>query len=292
MPWFDATAALPSFVIALREGVEAALVVGIVVAYLHKSEQRQYYPWVAAGVVLGLLSSAGVGLVVAHWLAQLAGLPQAAIIQPAVVAGFEVLAIAILSWMLLWMTRQARMIKQEVQTSVAAAVARGTGWGLFGLVWSAIVREGFEAVVFVLSQAELGPPAWVGAAAGAGFAIAIGFALFRWGVRLNVAQFFQTLGIVLLLLVGGLVISLLAHTDRALVAAYGCEGTCILGWQLWDWHTWLPQNALPGIIFKLLLGYRDRFYALQALAYGVFWLTIGRAYWQSLTPRPQPEQAR
>ncbi len=290
MPWFDATAALPSFVIALREGVEAALVVGIVVAYLHTSGQRQYYPWVAAAVVMGLLSSGGVGILVAHWLAQLAGLPQATIIQPAVVAGFEVLAIAILSWMLLWMTQQARTLKQEVQTSVAAAVAQGTGWGLFGLVWSAIVREGFEAVVFVLSQSELGPPAWVGAVAGAGFAIAIGFALFRWGVRLNLAQFFQTLGVVLLLLLGGLVISLLAHTDRALVAAYGCEGTCILGWQLWDWHTWLPQNALPGIVLKLLLGYRDRFYTVQALAYGVFWLTMGRAYWLSLQPSKSANQ--
>lgn len=76
MPWFDATAALPSFVIALREGVEAALVVGIVIAYLHQSKQRQYYPWVGAGVGLGLLSSAGVGLWVAHWLAQLADLPR------------------------------------------------------------------------------------------------------------------------------------------------------------------------------------------------------------------------
>jgi high-affinity iron transporter len=102
----DFSAALPTFIITLREGVEAALVVGIVLACLKKAQAEQLNQWVYAGVVVGIVASALVGVLFSWGIQALSTTyPEyAPVIEPLLEAVFGVIAIALLSWMLIWMT--------------------------------------------------------------------------------------------------------------------------------------------------------------------------------------------
>ena len=137
--------ALPTFVITLREGVEAALVVGIVLACLKKSGQSYLSPWVFGGVGVGLIASALIG-VLFGWTIQIlsaSNQPFAPIMESLLEATFGVIAIAMLSWMLIWMTKQARFMKAEVEGAVSAALTQNShaGWGVFSLVLIAVLRK-------------------------------------------------------------------------------------------------------------------------------------------------------
>ncbi|HEY9298146.1 MAG TPA: FTR1 family protein, partial [Phormidium sp.] len=143
----DFSAALRTFVITLREGVEAALVVGIVLALLKKAKKSKLNPWVYAGIGAGIIASALVGLLIG-WIFQLlsaSNSPYGAVIEPLLEAVFGVLAIAMLSWMLIWMTQQAKSMNAQVEGAVNAALQKDTaaGWGIFTLIFIAVLREGF-----------------------------------------------------------------------------------------------------------------------------------------------------
>jgi high-affinity iron transporter len=148
----DFSAAIPTFVITLREGVEAALVVGIVMAYLKKSGKRHLNLWVYAGIALGLIASAIVGNFFGWMVKALSSSNSqySGAIEPSLEAGFSVVAVGLLSWMLVWMTRNARHLKSQVEGAVGSALeGTAAGWGIFSLVFFAILREGFETVLFI-----------------------------------------------------------------------------------------------------------------------------------------------
>ncbi len=312
----DFTPALPTFVITLREGVEAALVVGIVLAYLKKAQQPNLTPWVWRGVASGLIASALVGLLFAaifQWVGTVDS-AYAPVWKPLLEGVFSIVAIAMLSWMLIWMTQQSRWLKAQVEGAVSASLTSGAGagWGIFTLIFFAVLREGFETVVFIAAKYQQGGMPIVGAIAGLLGAVAIGVLLFQLGVKINLKLFFQGMGIFLLLIVAGLVVSTLAHFDLALSrlaslnpAANFCLGqptqptdSCLLGPLLWDTHTLLPARQFPGIILHTLLGYEDQVFAAEAIAYVGFLGAIGTLYFKSLTgwqakPTPmQPEASK
>jgi high-affinity iron transporter len=134
----------------------------------------------------------------------------------------------------------------------------------------------------------------IGAALGGIFtAVLMAVLIFRIGLRLNLKLFFQIMGSLLLVIVGGLVIGVLKNVDLALQLisqtnlglAYVCSlpgDSCILGPQLWDLSPWLPDKQFPGIMLKTLAGYRDHLYWLQAIAYGIFLVIIGGSYFRGL----------
>ncbi|MFW6359587.1 MAG: FTR1 family iron permease, partial [Chroococcales cyanobacterium] len=146
----DFSAALPTFVVTLREGVEAALVVGIVLACLKKAERNALYRWVYSGIFAGIAASILVGLVLGGILRTLAGSDRlyAPVIQEFLEAGFGIFAIAMLSWMLIWMTQQAKSMKSEVEGAINAALKdnAAAGVGVFTLIFIAVLRERFETV--------------------------------------------------------------------------------------------------------------------------------------------------
>ncbi|HAA31623.1 MAG TPA: hypothetical protein DCE56_32890 [Cyanobacteria bacterium UBA8553] len=302
----DFSAALPTFVITLREGVEAALVVGIVLACLKKAKATQLNPWVYAGIVVGLIASALVGVLFGWGIQVLrATYPQyAEVIEPLLEAVFGVIAIAMLSWMLIWMTQQARFLKAEVEGAVTAAIQQNsrTGWGVFTLILIAILREGFETVFLVLSYFKQGLVPALGATSGIAAAAGIGVLLFKWGVKINIRRFFQVMGILLLLIVAGLVVSSLGHFDSAVKTLaqmdrqseglcfyyerFAKNPSCVLGPMVWDTTTVLPDDKFPGLVLKALLGYTDKLYVVQALGYVLFMLSIGSIYFRSLGGGP------
>ncbi len=296
--------ALPTFVITLREGVEAALVVGIVLAYLKKAGKDYLNSWVYGGIGAGLLASGLVGGVCLWFIEALssANREYEPVFKPFLNAVFSVIAIAMLSWMLIWMTRQARQLKSDVETALGDTlkVETGAGWGIFGLVFFAVLREGFETVLFISARFQQGWVPILGAVLGLIAAVGIGLLLFKWGVRINIRIFFQVMGIFLLLIVAGLVVSALAHFDSAIAtlaqlnpefehlcrfSPTSSQASCLLGSQVWDTSSILPERKFPGIILHTLFGYEDKLYLLQAIGYLGFLLTVGGAYLQSLTGR-------
>jgi len=191
--------AIPTFVITLREGVEAALVVGIVLACLKKAEQSNLNSWVYAGVGAGIAASAFVGVLFNGLLAALStsNQPYAPAIKQLLEGVLGIVAIAMLSWMLIWMTQQARFLKAEVEGAVTAALTENTqaGWGVFGLIFIAVLREGFETVLFVSAQFQQGLSPVLGALGGLTGAAIIGALLFKWGVKIDIRLFFKFMGI-------------------------------------------------------------------------------------------------
>jgi high-affinity iron transporter len=297
----DLTAALPTFLITLREGVEAALVVGIVLACLAKAQRQALNPWVYGGIFAGLAGSIMLGIALGMGLQQIQQvLPNLQmLVKPLLNVLFGAIAIIMLSWMLLWMTRQARSLKGEIEGTVRSALDdnQTAGWSIFSLVCIAVLREGFETVLFVFTNVETSLAAGAGALAGLLGAVLIGLGLFGWGLRINLRRFFQVMGVLLLLIVGGLVVSVFKNLDAALdilsqlnPVADLCfaQSSCILGPLLWDTSGVLSDRQFPGVVLKVLLGYRDHLYLVQLVAYLGFLAIVGSSYFRSLNPVPPP----
>jgi high-affinity iron transporter len=292
----DFSAAIPTFVITLREGVEAALVVGIVLAYLNKSGKSNLNASVYAGIASGIVASVLVGVVFTWTLRSLStsNQPYAPVIKPLLEGLFGIIAIALLSWMLIWMTQQAKSLKGEVEQEINTVLEGNAAWGIFGLIFTAVLREGFETVVFIAATFQQGWMPALGAASGLMGAVLIGILLFKLGVKINLRQFFQVMGVFLLLIVSGLVISALAHIDKGLAIlaqlnpqfASVCvsQQSCFLGGLVWNTSALLPDRQFPGIILHTLFGYVDHLYVVEAIAYILFLLIVGSIYFQSLSP--------
>jgi high-affinity iron transporter len=228
----------------------------------------------------------------------------ATVVEPLLEGVFGVFAIAMLSWMLLWMTRQARFLKGQVEGSVAALLGHDgqAGWGLFALALFAVVREGFESVLFIFSRLQQGLAGALGAGLGVAAAAGIGVVLFRFGVRLNLGAFFKAMGVLLLAIVAGLVVTTLGHLDTAATAIARADRSaeaicvfgehfvrnpsCILGPTVWNAAAVLPDDRFPGAVLSALFGYVHHLYLLQAVAYVLFVAVAGWLYARSLSGKP------
>jgi high-affinity iron transporter len=300
----DFSAAIPTFIITLREGVEATLVAGIVLAILAKANQPQLYKWVYLGGAAGILASSILGAVAQALIGGFSG--QVYYLAKGV---FSVAAIVMLSWMLIWMTQQARLLKKEVEAHVVKALnnQEKAGWSVFTLVAVAVLREGAEIVLFIAGSfspdstqsglAQYSPA--LGCILGVITATLIGVAIFKFGAKINIRLFFQILGTVLILIVSGLVVTALsaldlANTiDKVLNPATGAYEFLnpphrivpwfILGPQVTDTSTSLPQGQFPGILFATMFGYTDKLYALQLFSYLTFLLAASTIYFQTLS---------
>jgi high-affinity iron transporter len=306
----DFSAALPIFAITLREGVEAALVVGIVMAYLKKADRSSLNPWVFGGIGTGVLASFVVGILLNWFLKQVESTEpnQAAFYGQLWQGALGLTAIAMLSWMLVWMTENAKSLKGEIEGQIGKAIAneKSAGWAVFTLILIAVLREGFEVVIFISAKLQGGLVPILGAIAGLVGAVAIGMALFQFGIRINLKVFFQAMGVFLLLIVAGLVISAIGHLDKAVAAfaelsqtslCFPSEATtsissCLLGGLVWDVHEILPDKEFPGILLKALFGFRDRLFLGQAIGYFAFLTSAGFLYFQSLADKPIKNMAK
>ena len=195
--------------IGLREGLEAALIVGIVAAFLRQEGRRDALRWVWAGVALAVALSIAVGVGLKLVSEQLPHRQQEGL--ETVVA---LLAVGVVTFMILWMRRHARGLRRELESSAGAALATGSVLALVGMAFFAVIREGFETSVFLLAAFdESTRPAATGTGAVLGIALAslLGWGIYRGGVRIDLARFFRLTSVVLVLVAAGLVASAL-HT--------------------------------------------------------------------------------
>jgi high-affinity iron transporter len=303
----DFSAAVPTFIITLREGVEATLVAGIVLAVLAKAQQRQLFKWVYLGAIAGVLFSSILGALAQALIGGFSG--QIYYLSKGV---FSVAAIVMLLWMLLWMTQQAKLLKKTIETNVNHALSNSekAGWSVFTLVAVAVLREGAEIVLFIAGSFNAGAgqvglaqysPA-LGCLLGIAASLLIGVAIFKCGAKINIRLFFQILGTVLLLIVAGLVLTALSALDLAntvdkvldpVTGAYQFLNPpqkviswFSLGAQVTDTSVILPQGKFPGIILSTMFGYSDKLYALQVVSYCLFLSTAAIAYFRTLAGKP------
>jgi high-affinity iron transporter len=200
---------IPTFVIGLREGVEAALIVGIVAAFLKRTGKPSDMRWMWLGVIVAAGLCLGVGIVL-HALDR--GLPETQ------QEGFETIvslvAVGTVTWMILWTKRHARELKTGLEERAASAVAHGTAFALIGMAFFAVLREGFETSVFLLAafQSSTAPvAAGAGVVLGLMTAVLLGYLIYRGGARINFARFFRVTGMVLVFVAAG-VLAFAAHT--------------------------------------------------------------------------------
>jgi high-affinity iron transporter len=200
---------LTTFVIALREGLEASLIVGIIAAFLRRQNRpdalRQM--WLGVGIAVALCVAVAVVLRIVD-----NQLPHRE--QEGLETIVALIAVGMVTYMIVWMTENARDLKGHLQSQAAGALATGSALALVAMAFLAVLREGFETSVFLLAafnDATDPTAAGVGVLLGLAVAIAMGYGIYRGGLRLNLARFFKVTGAVLVIVAAGLVASAL-HT--------------------------------------------------------------------------------
>lgn len=196
---------LANFLIALREGVEAALIVGILVAYVVKVGRRDVLPKVWIGVGLAALIPLAFG-------AAMTWGPYTLTFQAQEIFGgtLSLIAVAFVTWMIFWMGRNSREMAAGLKSKAGSALASGSGWGIVWLAIISVGREGIETAVFVWAtvKASASQSVWapaLGVATGLIVAIAIGWLIYRGTTRINLKHFFNITGILLIIVAAGIV---------------------------------------------------------------------------------------
>lgn len=240
---------LIAFLIMLREGIEAALIVGIVAGFLKQSGHSRLMPKVWLGVALAALMCLGIG----YGIHSVTGeIPQKE--QEFVVGVIGLVAVAMLTYMILWMKKAARSMKQQLQDSVQTALNRGNGqgWALVGMAFLAVAREGLESVFFLLAVFQQSPT-WsmpVGAVLGLLAAVVIGALIYQGGMRLNLAKFFRWTGAFLIVVAAGLVAGSLRALHEAGVWNHLQE-------VVFDSSKYLHEDSPLGVLLGGFFGYTD-----------------------------------
>ena len=217
---------LATFVIGLREGLEAALIVGIIAAFLRNNGKSLTAMWMGVGLALILSIVVGVGLDVVEQ-----ALPQAAQEGMETVVGG--IAIFFVTGMIVWMNKHARGMKRELEAQAAEALSQTSAFALAAMAFLAVLKEGFETAVFLLatfSAAQSAILAATGAILGILLAVVIGWGIYVGGVRINLSRFFRVTGAFLILVAGGLVITAIRTAHEAGWLNAGQQPTVSLRW--------------------------------------------------------------
>ena len=259
---------LTVFLIMLREGLEAALVVGIVLGYLVKVGRRDALRWVWIGIAAALVVSVGAGALV---FITIGDLPST--IQEPIEGLAAVFAVVVLTWMLFWMRRQGRALKGDLEGQLDAALQAGSTAALVSLAFVAIVREGLETALFLLalfrsaaSSGELSPALPIAGLAGLAVAFLLGWAIVRGAIRLNLRRFFTLTGVVIIFVAAGLVASA--------IGAFVDAGWLPTGAPALDLTGLLPETSPVGALLAGLFGYRAQPTGLQLIGYFAYLIPV------------------
>ncbi|GBD24051.1 Ferrous iron permease EfeU [bacterium HR29] len=248
-----------SFLITLREGLEAALILAIILGYLARTGHRQHWRpvWFGAGAAGGASLAAAVAL---HLLAvELPGR-----LQEAIEGIGMLLATAILTWMVFWMRAQSRTVGANLRARVDAALSTGSAAALALLAFTSVGREGLETALFLFaggSTADSEALYWAGAAAGVGTASVIGAAVYSGSHRIPLRTFFTVTSLMLMVLAAGLLTNGLKELHEANIL-FGN-----LGPRAWDTYELLPDNSSFGRFLATLVGYDASPFLGQVVAY-------------------------
>ena len=266
---------LGSYLIFAREGIEGTLICAILLTFLAASGRRDLFRWVLGGAAVAVAVSTVVGVTL--WI-----VGRDAFVGSHAQSWFETavfgVAVAVLTYMTFWMRRHARTLSSEIRGKAAAAVAGGSAVALGAVAFATVGREAVETVLFLVAIAYQSSPLQlaIGAALGLATALAVGFAMYRVGVRVNLGRFFSVLGSLLLLVAAGLLANAV-HNLQALGALPGASFT------LWNAGAVMPDDRGLGDVLHGLVGYSAAPTLLQVVVWAVF---LGGGLWLFLRPAP------
>jgi high-affinity iron transporter len=255
---------LPTYLLSLREGLEAALIIGIVLGAVNKIRRSDLAP----AAWLGVLSAIGVSILTAIILTSFGmSLEDPA---EAIFEGITMLiAASILTWMIFWMSKQARFLKSELEAGVNKAAASAGKRAVFWLAFIAVVREGVELALFITAAFFAGNQGGItseivqtliGTILGVGTAALLSWTLFATTVRLDLRRFFQVTGFFLILFAAGLI-------------AHGVYEFNEVGWipavveHIWNVDAIISESSLVGQLLKTLFGYSSSPSLTEMIAY-------------------------
>lgn len=270
-----------NYLIGLREGLEAALVVGILATYLVQSDRRDLLPRLWTGVAVAVVASLAFGAVLTYGPSRLTFEAQEAI------GGFlSILAVALLTWMIFWMARTARFLRGHLEGRLDAAIAAGPA-AVMGMAILAVGREGLETALFlwagITATGNTTDPL-VGATLGLATAIVLGWLVYRGALHLNLRAFFRWTGVFLIVVAAGV----LSYGIHDLQEAGILPG---LGTLAFDVSDAIPPTSWYGTLLKGTVNFSPATTWLELIAwvaYLVPTLTLFvRSAW-ARTPRPQP----
>jgi len=253
-----------SFLLALREGLEASLIIGIVLGVLKKTGKLPFARSVWAGAGSATLVSLITALILNAIGASFEGTAEE------IFEGFTMLiAAGVLTWMIFWMKRQARTMQNQLETEVRQAVLTQSGKALFSLAFLAVLREGIELALFLTAAAttSTAQQTLIGGLVGLATAAVLGWLLFATTVQLNLEAFFQVTSVLLILFAAGLV-------------AHGVHEFNEAGWipaiieHLWDINPVLDEVSPLGLMLKALFGYNGNPSLTEVAAYIAYFVAI------------------
>ena len=246
-----------SLLLSLREGLEAALVIGIVLGVLAKLNRTDLNQTVWRGAfaaaALSLGAAAGLNLLGMEFEGQGEQIFEGLVMF---------LAAGVLTWMIFWMQRTAGNLKREIEAKTRSAVRGQGGAALFALAFLAVFREGIELALFLLAVQQTSNPLQVlaGAALGLAGAAALGWMLFRSTRRLNLRSFFRVTNVLLIVFAAGLVAYGVHEFNEAGIIPAIVD-------PLWDINPILSDKSQVGLVLKALLGYNGNPSLTEVLAY-------------------------
>jgi high-affinity iron transporter len=285
------------FLTGLREGVEAALIVSIVLAYLARTGNARHFSKIWLGTGAALLASAAIGLAL---FVTVRGFeePYEQIFEGATM----LLAAAVVTWMLFWMRRQAASVKGDLQAAVDRVLTQGTVWGLAVLAFVAIIREGVETSLFLVGQVNAAASAQggaisvlTGAVLGLAVAAVLGYGFYHGSRRLDLRAFFRWTGIALVFIAAGL----LSHAVHEFIEVTEAQGIAVIGAQTaFDISAFMPHDLAPGQpltplavvgqLLRALFGYTATPEWLTLVVHVAYVVIVLSLYLRPVQPRPTP----
>jgi high-affinity iron transporter len=248
---------LANFLIGLREGLEAALVVSILIAYLVRSDRRERLPQVWAGVATAIGISLAFGAVLTFGPRNLSFEA-----TEAIGGSLSVVAVGLVTWMIFWMARASRHLRQHLESSLDTAIGAG-GVAVATMALLAVGREGLETALFLwagVNAAGASTAPLLGAILGLGCALALGWAIYRGALRVNLREFFRWTGLFLIVVAAGV----LAYGVHDLQEAGVLPGLHALAF---DISAQVPPSSWYGTLLKGTVNFTPETTWLQALAW-------------------------
>jgi len=264
---------LASFLITFREALEAALILGIIAAYVAKIGRKDLNRYINMGIIGALAASLAVAMIFKTVYGELSGMAEQ------LFGGTADLAAAIvLTYMIFWMANNSRQIKGEVQEKIDLSISKGHMLGIATLSFIAVFREGVETVLFLGTLAINNPVDTIsGFILGLAAVIVLSFIMFKGTYRLDIGKFFRYTSFILILFSAGLVATGVHDFNDAGVIPYGIEHVWDLNPPLNPDGTYplLHDNGLIGGSLKALVGYNGSPSLTEVMAYIGYWIIIG-----------------
>lgn len=250
--------------LAFREGLEAALILGIVLSVLRRVGQRdqERVVWLGAGLAVLLSLAMGVGL-------YSLGISLEGKAEELFEGVAMLFAAGVLTWMIFWMNRQGQSIQAQLKQDVRQAATGGGKWAIFSLAFLAVFREGIELALFLTAAAftVTARATVVGGLLGLAAAVLAGWAIFATTARLNVQAFFRVTSILLIFFAAGLVAHGVHELNEAGIIPSVVE-------HVWDTNPVLDENSGLGQILKALFGYNGNPSLTEVVAYVGYWIVV------------------